>query len=844
MEIAIIGKRKRSGGRRPSRKWLASFDHVIVQEETPVADLADLSRDDMDAANALFALAHGEGAVLKRSRSEDTHSNDAHLGCSSQSAPRKERMRDSADVGASTRAPGTDVVVPSPAAALAHATGAAPAGDDCAALAYSQALYKRHLQQLLLQTLQWNNCVTADGAAAAAAASGNHCGEGGDAAQGNPGPLPGSAALGPAGLPICMVLPQQAQQAQHVQHVQQAQQANQAQQAQPRQGCAADGTADHGTSSGSQGTRQDVGRGGGVGVAAASGLEAAARVENRDGDSSSQRGGSGTSDSEDALLQDRAARHIYISRMIERAATRSRALAVSNDEGVGSGGEEGEKSGEKGAAEVAAQRQAPPTADPVLVKEEAAEMEQPAASAAVKPEAVPAAASAAAPPPAAAPQAAAAADAAAVTSAPPSVPAAVAQGVLGLQANGAAVEGLRPDSAEGGSVNAAALAQFLGSGAAAQQGAWPQGMVLQHAQVEAVHAALKQNPGQQLGMHPMAPLTPQQLQAAGLPHAAMLQPQHSAPDAQRSPSAAPAASTARDAVAVSAAPLAACASASAVPFSMAERPFPPQLQQLPLQQQQQFLAAAQAQITRMTQDGMMQGFSIPQGFMHGGAAGMSGGPRLIIPAQGVPNQMHPMLAQGGQLGFVNGGGGYLRAYSPVVGGAGCMPQHGGAPGMQQAATTAHRGAASSAPDEAGAGAGIAVPLMAMSHAAGIPGHTGQISMPAGRVSMPMTGMFGMPGGIAGGNPGVQHTLSAGAAAGMGGTCMQMGGVQNGAGGTLTQQGPVGVPAAVLQGGGFVVPAQGIAGGMCMPWPQGRLVCMDGRLGHASQAMPTVITRRQ
>lgn len=44
-------------------------------QEGDTAALADLSRDDMDAANALFELARGDGTVHKQGRSEDTHSN-------------------------------------------------------------------------------------------------------------------------------------------------------------------------------------------------------------------------------------------------------------------------------------------------------------------------------------------------------------------------------------------------------------------------------------------------------------------------------------------------------------------------------------------------------------------------------------------------------------------------------------------------------------------------------------------------------------------------------------------------------------------------------------------------
>ena len=50
-------------------------------QEGDTAALADLSRDDMDAANALFELARGDGTVHKQGRSEDTHSNGMNSFC-------------------------------------------------------------------------------------------------------------------------------------------------------------------------------------------------------------------------------------------------------------------------------------------------------------------------------------------------------------------------------------------------------------------------------------------------------------------------------------------------------------------------------------------------------------------------------------------------------------------------------------------------------------------------------------------------------------------------------------------------------------------------------------------
>lgn len=51
---------------------------TVRVQERDTAELADMSRDDMDAANALFELARGDGTVHKQGRSEDTHSNGVH----------------------------------------------------------------------------------------------------------------------------------------------------------------------------------------------------------------------------------------------------------------------------------------------------------------------------------------------------------------------------------------------------------------------------------------------------------------------------------------------------------------------------------------------------------------------------------------------------------------------------------------------------------------------------------------------------------------------------------------------------------------------------------------------
>lgn len=97
---------------------------------------------------------------------------DAHLGSSSQSASRKERKQDQCDAGASTSEPATAAV--SAAAALQPAAiAAAPhGGGDSASLAHSQAVYQQHLRLLLLQTLQWNNCATAEAVAASGTPAG------------------------------------------------------------------------------------------------------------------------------------------------------------------------------------------------------------------------------------------------------------------------------------------------------------------------------------------------------------------------------------------------------------------------------------------------------------------------------------------------------------------------------------------------------------------------------------------------------------------------------------------------------------------------------------------------
>ena len=259
----------------------------------------------------------------------------------------------------------------------------------------------------------------------------------------------------------------------------------------------------------------------------------------------------------------------------------------------------------------------------------------------------------------------------------------------------------------------------------------------------------------------------------------------------------------------------------------------PQLQQLPLQHQHQYLAAAQAQFTRMTQESMMQGYGIPQGFMHGGGPAMSGAQRVLIPAQSLQPNLHPMLAPAGPVGFVNGTAGYLRAHAPFVGAPGggpagaVMPQAAGAaPGGGSVATSAPDGAAAG-------GGGITVPLLAVSQ-----GQAGQVGMHAGRGSMPMGNMLGVAAGGLGG----PQFVSGGA----GGFCMPVGAAGGAGGAVAGPQGPVGLPPAMLQGGGFVMPAQGIhgMGGVRMSWPQGRLVCVDNRMNHAPQTLQNGISRGQ
>lgn len=250
-----------------------------------------------------------------------------------------------------------------------------------------------------------------------------------------------------------------------------------------------------------QGTRQDVGRGNGAAVAAAAAPDTPA---DPDGDSSSRRGG-GTSESGDGFLQDRGARHIYISRMIERAASRGSGLAASTDEGAGSGGEEGlgpDKGTEQvprraqeaaeevkedavdtprgtGAADASAVNKEPPGEAPVVGVEGRAGV-------------------------AAAPAPAASGAGAALQGGGGAGPVQLAPGggLAGVPAAGGGMEGLRPDGGDGsGGLNAAALAQYLGGVASGQSGLWPHGMVLQPAQLEAMHAAMKHSPGQQVRAH-------------------------------------------------------------------------------------------------------------------------------------------------------------------------------------------------------------------------------------------------------------------------------------------------------------------------------------------------------
>lgn len=213
----------------------------------------------MDAANALFELARGDGNTLRQGRSEDTHSigaiplvltrhpglrcsagidnsarvficsrvpncrgrgltrsfrlpanrnaapanrvkltcaanrsprttlantsllADEHAGCSSRSAPMKER-RTSQDTPNVATAPPLCAQVAlqqqagkfwlpqagaNPGALQPHTVAVDASSGDAAALAQSQALYQQHLRLLLLQTLQWNNCATSDSAASA-----------------------------------------------------------------------------------------------------------------------------------------------------------------------------------------------------------------------------------------------------------------------------------------------------------------------------------------------------------------------------------------------------------------------------------------------------------------------------------------------------------------------------------------------------------------------------------------------------------------------------------------------------------------------------------------------------
>lgn len=276
-----------------------------------------------------------------------------------------------------------------------------------------------------------------------------------------------------------------------------------------------------------QATRQDVGE---DGNAAPAGAEVGGVAGDREGDSSSHPGG-GDGGSGGGFLYERSARHVLISRMIQRAAT-SGVFGVSMLEGAGSGGEEaqggdkasaarpgadaaaaentatdmtGDVAPQKGAKAAAASPAEPAARQPSAAVKCASGDEEPAAVVKQEPEQAQAVPEAEA---AAEPRGSSPSPANTLPKGPAGAaglsPSTAVAGALGAHAAGASANPPRPDgaavSAPGGapqgSLNAAALAQFLSAGGAAQAGLWPAGVSPQ--QAEAVQAALKQNPNQQV----------------------------------------------------------------------------------------------------------------------------------------------------------------------------------------------------------------------------------------------------------------------------------------------------------------------------------------------------------
>lgn len=272
-----------------------------------------------------------------------------------------------------------------------------------------------------------------------------------------------------------------------------------------------------------QATRQDVGEGGN---AALTGAEVGGVAGDRGGDSSSHPDGS-DGDGGGGFLYERSARHVLISRMIQRAAT-SGVFGVSMLEGAGSGGEEaqggdkpsasrpgadeaaaenaatdktGDVAPQKGAEAAATSPAEPAAAQPSSAVKGASEDEEPVAAVKQEPDQAQVEPGTEA---AAQPRGSSPSTANVLPKGPAGVaallPSAAVAGPVGAHAAGASANPPQPDgaavSAPQGSLNAAALAQFLSTGGAAQAGLWPAGVSPQ--QAEAVQAALKQNPNQQV----------------------------------------------------------------------------------------------------------------------------------------------------------------------------------------------------------------------------------------------------------------------------------------------------------------------------------------------------------
>lgn len=246
-----------------------------------------------------------------------------------------------------------------------------------------------------------------------------------------------------------------------------------------------------------QATRQDVGNAEGAAAPRAAPDEGCAGGD-RDGDSSSHHDG--------GFLNERSARHVFISRMIQRAATSCSAGACTL-EGIGSGGEEAQgsdKAARPGQEAGGAKAAGRPLDEAAAAIPAAAETPQPSAAGArdvavgavtVKQEGV-----------ALVPVSARAAGGEAEASDAQQARLAAGMAAGGRVASGAG-EGPRAEGSEAGAaaacapqggLNTASLSQFLSGSGAAQAGMWQAGVAQQQAQMEVVQAALKQNLNQQV----------------------------------------------------------------------------------------------------------------------------------------------------------------------------------------------------------------------------------------------------------------------------------------------------------------------------------------------------------